>query len=105
MCPESSAVFRLGRIFSGPNLLPPTPPSKSRPNSYWLDLLIVSITNSCVSSDTFISQHASKSLTITESIKNANNRLEKNKTATRGKVLSCDMATILNVKSACICYI
>ena len=73
MCAESSGVIRFGRIFSGPNLLSPPPPlEKSRPNSYRLGLLIVRITNLCVSSETFISRVltiASKSLTITESIK------------------------------------
>ena len=72
MCAESSAIFRLGRIFSGPNLLPFS--RKFMPDSYGLGLLIVCITNL---SETFISQVltiASKNLTITESIKNANNR-------------------------------
>ena len=78
MCAVSSAAFRLDRIFSGPNLLspspPPTPPPprKFRPYSYGLGLLILSITNLCISSEIFISQVltiASKSLTITESIK------------------------------------
>ena len=74
MCAESSAVFRLGRIFSGQNLLTL---EKSRPNNYGLSLLILRIKKLCVSSETFISQvltTASKSLTITETIKNANNR-------------------------------
>ena len=52
MCAESSVVFRFGRIFSGPNFLFP-PPRKSRPNSYGLGLLILSITNLCASSETF----------------------------------------------------
>ena len=55
MCAESSAVFRLGRILSGPNLLllllPPTP-RKSTLYSYGSGLLIVSITHLRVSSET-----------------------------------------------------